>query len=482
MVSVLVCTPVKEKHMAENDLALMAHLLRRAGFGATRDELEAYAATGYANVVEDLLHPERCPEVEEDVVCRYYSLGTLMEDSPGVWQGRWFYRMINTKRPLQEKMALFWHGVFATGWHKSEHTPSSALQIDMFRRNGLSDMHTILLDLSRDPAMLDWLDNTQNHKDSPNENYGREILELFSMGVGNYTEQDIKNAARAFTGWTCAQPIPLYPYGFNPTTFVYREDDHDDSVKTFLGQTGRLNGEDIVNIIVQQPATARFISRHLYNFFVADEPQVPAWGNMLPQDPQAIDTLVQAYHDGGGNMRAILRVLFNADFFKQARFRRVKSPVEFVVGTIKLAGTHRFPEPGLLTLATASAAMGQSLLNPPTVEGWHTGKEWIDGGTLNERVNFAVNELAEVTRPGVQAVISRLSAAGKTLAPEACLEQCLDLVGPLTVNSATRQTLLNAVNSGGPLRFGTAAERQASAGRIARLLHLIVATPEYQFA
>jgi uncharacterized protein (DUF1800 family) len=468
--------------MAENDLALMAHLLRRAGFGATREELEAYAARGYADVVEDLLHPERFPEVEEDVVCRYYSLGTVMEDSPAVWQGRWFYRMINTKRPLQEKMALFWHGVFATGWHKSEHTPSSALQIETFRRNGLSNMRTILLDLSRDPAMLDWLDNTQNHKDAPNENYGREILELFSMGVGNYSEQDIKNAGRAFTGWTCAQPIPLYPYGFYPTTFVYRAEDHDDSVKTFLGETGRFNGEDIVNIIVQQPATARFISRHLYNFFVADEPQVPAWGSTPPQDPQAIDTLVQAYFEAGGNMRGMLRVLFNADFFKQARFRKIKSPVEFVVGTVKLAGTYRFPVPGLLTLPAASNAMGQSLLNPPTVEGWHTGKEWVDGGTLNERVNFAVNELGDVTKPGVQAVIIRLSAAGQALSPEACVEQCLELVGPLTVSSTTRQGLINAVARDRALQFGTAAQRQTSAGRIARLLQLIAAIPEYQFA
>jgi hypothetical protein len=198
--------------MAQTDLALLAHLLRRAGFGATREELQAYAAKNYEEVVEELLHPERFADVEEDVVCRYYSLATIMEDSPTVFQGRWFYRMINSKRPLQEKMALFWHGVFATGWHKSEHTPSSALQIHMFRHNGLSDMHSVLLDLCRDPAMLDWLDNTQNHKDAPNENYGREIMELFSMGVGNYSEQDIKNAARAFTGWTCAQPIPLYPY------------------------------------------------------------------------------------------------------------------------------------------------------------------------------------------------------------------------------------------------------------------------------
>jgi hypothetical protein len=126
--------------------------------------------------------------------------------------------------------------------------------------------------------------------------------------------------------------------------------------------------------------------------------------------------------------------------------------------------------------------MGQSLLNPPTVEGWHTGKEWIDGGTLNERVNFAVNELAQVTKPGVQAVINRLSAAGQTLSPEACVEQCLDLLGPLTVSSTTRQTLINAMASGGALSFGTAEERQASAERLTRLLQLIVATPEYQFA
>jgi uncharacterized protein (DUF1800 family) len=307
-------------------------------------------------------------------------------------------------------------------------------------------------------------------------------MELFSMGVGNYSEQDIKNAARAFTGWTCSQPIPLYPYGFYPTTFVYRADDHDDSVKTFLGQTGPLNGEDIVNIIVQQPATARFMARHLYNFFVADEPQVPAWSSTPPQDPQAIEALIQAYVDSGGNLRAMLRVLFNSDFFKQARFRKIKSPVEFVVGTIKLAGTHRFPEPGLLSLPAASAAMGQSLMNPPTVEGWHTGKEWIDGGTLNERVNFAVNELAEVTRPGVQAVINRLSTAGHTLSPEDCVERCLELIGPLAVASATRQTLDNAMRKDGALGFGSDAERQASSGRIARLLQLIVATPEYQFA
>lgn len=468
--------------MSEHDLSLMAHLLRRAGFGATRDALEAYAAQGYAAVVEDLLHPERFPDVAEDVVCRYYSLGTLMEDSPTVWQGRWLYRMINTQRPLQEKMALFWHGVFATGWHKSEHTPSMALQIELFRRNGLSDMRSILLDLARDPAMLDWLDNSENHKDSPNENWGRELLELFSMGVGNYTETDIKMAARAFTGWTYAQPIPLYPYGFFPAHFVYRPEDHDDGVKTFLGKTGRFNGEDIIEAIIKKPATAKFLARHLYNFFVADEPQVPAWQQTPPQDPDAIAALTAAYFDTGGSLRAMLRVLFHSEFFKAARFQKVKSPAELVAGTMKLAGTYQFPEPGLLTLATATSVMGQSLLNPPTVEGWHTGKEWIDGGTLTERVNFAVNAFADATQPGVQALVARLSASAETLSPEAFVDACLDLLGPLTVRPETRHTLLRYAAHEGPLQVETSGASPQYTARVARMLQLIVASKEYQFA
>jgi uncharacterized protein (DUF1800 family) len=467
--------------MADQDLALMAHLMRRAGFGATRDELEAYVARGYEAVVEDLLHPERFPEIDDTLFCRYYALGSTMVDATVMWHARWLYRMINTQRPLEEKMALFWHHVFATGWHKSENTPAMVHQMDMFRRNSLSDMRTILLDLSRDPAMLDWLDNNENHKHAPNENYGRELLELFSMGVGNYSEQDIKNAARAFTGWTFAQPIPLYPYGYYSTHFEYREDDHDDSEKTFLGHTGRFNGEDIIDIIVQQPATPQFIARHLYNFFVADEPQVPAWQIEPPQDPDAIEAMCQAYTDSDGGIRAMLRVMFNSDFFKAARFKRVKSPTELIAGTIRLVGTHRFPEPGLHDLAAASAAMGQFLHNVPTVEGWHTGKEWIDGGTLTERVNFAVNEMADVSKPGIQNIIQRLQAQGTAVAPETFVDTCLDLMGPLEMGDEARQALSRYANSGGALRFGTPAEADASAARVGRMLQLIVATQEYQF-
>ena len=470
--------------MADNDLALLAHLMRRAGFGATREELEDYASQGYETVVENLLHPERFPALDDTLFYRYYALGSTMVDATVMWHARWLYRMINTLRPLEEKMGLFWHHVFATGWHKSENTPAMVNQIDMFRRHGLSNMRTILLELSRDPAMLDWLDNNENHKHAPNENYGRELLELFSMGVGNYSEQDIKQAARAFTGWTFSQPIPLYPYGYYSTFFEYNADDHDDSEKTFLGHTGRFNGEDIIDIIVQQSATPQFIARHMYNFFVADEPQVPAWHEAPPQDPAAIAILAQAYVDSDGDMRAILHVLFHADFFKAARFKRVKSPTELVAGTIRLLGTYRFPEPGLHDLATASTAMGQFLHNPPTVEGWHTGKEWIDGGTLTERVNFAVGEMADLTKPGIQDTIARLKfkAQGMALSPEAFVDACLDLMGPLEIGPTTRQVLTRYATSGGDLRFGTEADDETSARRIGRMMQLIASSQEYQFA
>jgi hypothetical protein len=189
--------------MAQHDIALTAHLLRRAGFGAPRKELERYAANGYEATVEELLHPENGPSAleDEDLIRRYHvdenSL-MLLESC----QTYWLYRMINTRRPLEEKIALFWHGVFATGYTKLNHPKAILRQVDMFRRYGLGSFRTLLVKLSRDPAMLFWLDNKDNHRDAVNENYGRELLELFSMGVGNYTERDVRQCSHAFTGWT----------------------------------------------------------------------------------------------------------------------------------------------------------------------------------------------------------------------------------------------------------------------------------------
>ena len=275
-----------------------------------QDELEDYVAKGYEAVVDALVNPERLPDVDEDLLNRYSELS---------FEAKWFYRMANTHRPLLEKMALFWHGVLATGSSKSGHHNTAYDQILMFREIALADLRSILIETSKDPAMIFWLDNNENVKEEPNENYGRELLELFSMGVGNYTEEDVKASTQAFTGWSFQSIIPgSTPYGKYPTHFVYRDDEHDVGAKRFLGQSGRLNGEDVIDVVVKQPATARFIARHLYTFFVADEPGVASWNELPPQDADAIDTLVTAYFESGANMRHILRVLFNSDFFKEA--------------------------------------------------------------------------------------------------------------------------------------------------------------------
>ncbi len=461
--------------MSSSELAQMAHLFRRAGFGATRDELERHAAKGYEETVEDLVNPERRPDVDEDIIIRYVD-----GENQVIWSGTWIYRMVVTERPLVEKMALFWHHVFATGASKVEHPPSMVGQIQMFRRLGLGDFRTLLVELSRDPAMIFWLDNNENRKGEPNENYGRELLELFSMGVGNYTEDDIKNASRAFTGWTFTQPIPIYPQGHYPSRFVFKPEEHDDDDKTFLGTTGNLDGEDIIDIIVNQEATARFISRHLYNFFVADEPQVPAWPIEPPQDPDAIDQLVKAYFDSDGDMRHIMRTLLNSDFFKNAMFKKVKSPTELVAGVLKLGGTFDFPQPGMTTYTQATTLMGQMLLNPPTVEGWHTGKEWIDGGTLNERINFAVEHIGDDEKPGVQDIIERMG--DDPLSPQEFTDVCLDLLGPVDVGNQTRETLMEYAESGGSLDLSDKEAREQSVPRILHMLQMIVSSKEYQFA
>ncbi len=467
--------------MADNERPLLAHLLRRAGFGASQKDLDRYAGRSYEDVVEELIHPEQAPDLDEDVVSRYMP-HTTSKDAEGEWNARWMYRMTCSLRPLEEKMALFWHHVFATGWTKSEHTPTMIDQIQMFREQGLGNLRSILVELSKDPAMIYWLDNCENHSGSINENYGRELLELFSMGIGNYTEDDIKSVARAFTGWTFEQPLPLYPYGHYDTKFVYRPDDHDDGEKTFLGHTGNFNGEDIVEIIVSQEATARFISRHLYNFFVADEAQVPAWSIEPPRDPDAINQLIAVFQESDAEMRPVMRTLFNSDFFKNAMHQRVKSPAEYVAGVVKLSGDYRNLEPGLEDTVAVMAAMGQRLMDPPTVEGWHTGKEWIDGGTLTERVNYAVDMVKDADKMGTRRIIDAIAAGGRPVSPERFVDAVEELSGHVGLAPETRSELISLAQEEGDLTFGTEPERMRSGERIVEMLTLVVATREYQFA
>ena len=466
--------------MGDNNLALKAHLLRRAGFGASRSELEEISKNDYEDIVEDLLHPERFEDLDEDYVKRY-NPELSYHDALGLHAGKWLWRMINTKRPLEEKMALFWHHIFPTAHYKSDHTPSSMAQIETFRRNGLSNLKKILLDLSRDPAMNYWLDNCENHSDEPNENWGRELLELFSMGVGNYTEDDIKNAARAFTGWTFEQPLPLYPNGHYETSFIFNADDHDDSQKTFLGRTGNFNGEDIVEIICEQRATAKFISRHIYTFFVEDEPQVHTWSIEEPNNPDAINEMIDILMSNDGEIKPLLRFVFNSEFFKNSMFKRVKNPSELVAGTIKLTGKFGIiPDTGEVigSLYGKASLMGQSLMNPPTVEGWHTGHEWIDGGTLNERVNFAVDQFNDLSTPGFQDILSRL---GNSVKSDELVDRCLDLIGPIEVSEDTHSALDSYAGAVGDLDLSTDESRTDNAAKIGRMIQLIVSTREYQF-
>ena len=469
--------------MAGDDIALMAHLMRRAGFGATYGELEARAAKGYEATVEELLHPEQQPDLEYDVMLRHYPSwregGTNMPDG----QLLWTYRMINTRRPLEEKTCLFWHSVFCTGYAKCDHCGQMQLQLDMFRRHGMGSFHNLMLGLSRDPAMVYYLDNCMSHKGAINENYGRELLELFSMGVGmdghpNYTEDDVQACARAFTGWTISNCIPRYPYYKYESQFIYNAIDHDDGEKTFLGETGRWNGEDVIDILAKQPATARFVSRHLYNFFVADEPQVPAWQDTLPRDPEAINMLEEEYFRSDYDIRSMLKVLFNSEFFKEARFAKVKSPAEAVIGTMRLVDDFTSHKPGLQPIALVMGYMGQDLTNPPSVEGWHTGKEWIDSGTLVERINFAADQVGNTDLPGVRSIIGRLRSEGPTMSPEQLVDGCLDMLGGYELAEESRSKLVAHAAQGSELRTGT----EEFARRVGQTLQLIVATQEYQFA
>ncbi|MCY3638884.1 MAG: DUF1800 domain-containing protein [Chloroflexi bacterium] len=470
--------------MSTNDTALIAHLMRRAGFGARFDEIEALAAKGYDATVDWLLNPVGEPETDDDITLRF----TPMHVEPQGFAGpasRWLYRILNTRRPLEEKMTLFWHCVFATGFSKLNSGTAMWRQYEMLHAYAMGNFRDLLLQLSKDPAMIYWLDNCDNHDGTPNENYGRELMELFSMGIGNYTEDDVKTAARAFTGWTYTDPLPRVPYLFYHPSFEYREWDHDGSEKTFLGETGNFNGEDIIDIIVKQPATGQFLARHLYNFFVADEPQVPAWPYTPPNDPDAVNTLAQAYIDSGYEMRSVLETLFKSDFFKEARFKKVKSPLELVSNTVRMTGDFNvemgtFPKHGLTGLAATVGFMGQQVFNPPSVEGWHTGKEWIDSGALVQRVNFAAEQVGDAGMPGVRLMLDKLADDTASMSPEGFVDGCLRLMGDLELEADTHSALVQHVAGSGALRADTAADRDRFDARATEMMQLIVATPEYQ--
>ncbi len=447
----------------KTDLALRAHLMRRAAFGAPAWRLEQLAHVPYEELVEDLLRVDRHPRPDEDLLERFQQ--EHADEESYHWPAkRWYFRMLNSRRPLEEKVALFWHNRFATGASKVTNARMMSAHLELLRDHGLGNFRTLLQRLSRDPAMIWWLDQQTNHGPAVNENYGRELLELFSMGRGSYTEDDVRSAARAFSGWTIDQTITRYPNGWYDSNFVFRDDDHDHGMKTFMGETGDFNGDDIIEIVLKQEATARFVASNLYRYFVSDTP-----------DDLAIEKLCRAYFDSGYEIMQVLRVLFNSEEFKQSRFKRVRWPVELVVGTVGVTGEHTDPfEFGLDSLVESASSMGQETLNPPTVEGWHTGREWIDSGFLIERVNFAAARLGNSSAPGIAKIVQRLAARKKTWTAADLVDACLYEMGCLEVQDRSR-TAIAAELGTGPVRVDA-----SFAEKVAFAMQLIGSSREYQ--
>lgn len=401
------------------------HLLLRAGFGGTPEQIRALTTMGPEGAVDLLLEVERVPYAEdgasafetglivaltpeereqyrraarqgdEETLAKFRRLQQQMERSDRQqierMQRWWLTRMIETPRPLEEKLTLFWHGHFAASHRKVENSEQMLAQNRLFRSNAVGDYSRMLFGIVRDPAMLAYLDNQNSSKRRPNENLARELMELFSLGEGQYGETDIQEGARALTG-----------YSFDGAEFVFRPEAHDDGAKTILGRTGPLDGEGFVQAILEQPACPRFIALKLYRFFVdQDTPDDPRDSSSSTQ--QAIKAIASDIRSSGYSIRPALRRLFlSQHFYDPANSaNQIKSPVELVVGAVRTLGT---PVRDLGVLNDALDRMGQDLFFPPSVAGWEGGRTWINTSTLFVRQNILVYLLTGRTPVGVDAL------------------------------------------------------------------------------
>ena len=364
-----------------------AHLARRAGFGPTPAEIDRSVAAGMAGSVATLLHP-----TNEEVAFPAYPDTTALLDvhkrtvTAQMW---WLDRMLRTKRPLLEKMTLFWHGHFATSTNKVE-ARYMCEQIDLFRSMALGNFRSLLIATAQNPAMLIWLDNRQNVAAHPNENFAREVMELFTLGLGAYTEDDVHAAARAFTGWGLDKAA----------RFAFHPAQHDPASKTFLGRTGTFDGTDIIDIIVQQPVHTRFLAHKLLEFFVYSDPE-----------PELIDAVADVYARSGTNVAQVVGALLRSNVFYSSRAYRAlpKSPIEFTVGLLRYMDVAQTPA----DIPYWLQRMGQAPLAPPSVKGWDGGPTWINTATLLSRFNL-VNKVVKSSPPRLSAppVLAATSMTG----------------------------------------------------------------------
>jgi uncharacterized protein (DUF1800 family) len=404
-----------------------AHLMVRAGFGADPSEIRKMRALGPEKAVESLINAPvendspptwATPDDQDELRTQVKEAATPDEKQMARKLLRekfvsemkdlthwWVARMVNTRSPLVEKMTLFWHGHFATSGQKVRPAYKMWLQNETFRQNALGNFRTLAKAVSRDPAMMIWLDLVQSKKESPNENFGREVMELFTLGEGHYTESDVREAARAFTGYRINQP---------DQSFRFADRQFDPGVKTFMGKTGPWDGDQILDIIISQPESARFISAKIWRFFAYDEP-----------DPKLIDALASELLNARDELRPFMKSLFLSEEFysPQARSSQIKSPVQFLVQALR---TLPVQPPDSNVLEFAFRQMGQIPFFPPNVKGWDGGKSWINTATLTFRYKLA-HQLVEGINPQEIGLpkppMMEMSATRPTMTPPLAVEK-----------------------------------------------------------
>ncbi|MFO0973396.1 MAG: DUF1800 domain-containing protein [Phycisphaerae bacterium] len=366
--------------------AQAAHLAARAGFGAAPAQIQALVDMGRRAAVESLLNASESgppPAIERLEPPDRMELRAKSEDERQqlrmernqteqiqlqVLRRWWVRRMVESAAPLEEKMTLFWHGHFTSGAREVKSAYLLYRQNELFRRHATGNFRDLLLAVSRDPAMLLYLNSAQNNKNHPNENYARELMELFTLGIGHYTEQDIRESARAFTGWSLDR---------GSGEFLFRPGMHDYGRKTFLGVTGNLNGDDVVDTILAQPRTAEYLCQRLWVFFASEEPP-----------PGVVRSLATTLRKHRYEIKPVLRAMFSHPAFYSPRVMaaHVKSPVELLVGTLRALET---PSRDYDAMVLGLRQMGQDLFQPPNVKGWDGGLKWINAATLYNRYNVA---------------------------------------------------------------------------------------------
>ena len=430
-----------------------AHLYRRAGFGATPAEVDEAVKLGPAAAVERLCRPARTQAAElfertlDALAARAAAAGNAQQLP--AW---WLYRMRGTPDPLLEKLTLFWHGHFATSAAKVENKRLMLAQNELLRRHARGPFGDTVRAVSRDPAMLVYLDSTTSRRIRPNENYARELLELFCLGAGNYTEHDIRELARAFTG----REVRAGQFAFNPVQ-------HDTGTKTLLGRSGNYDGDAAVGVILDHPAAPRFIARKLIRFFAFDEPS--------PPDP-LVEPLAGHLRDNGSHIGSAVELLLRSNLFfsEHSIGRKVRSPVELCVGLLRALGATT----NLLNAADGLSELGQLPFFPANVKGWDGGRAWINSSTLLGRANFVRRLLtAKETNYEGGGLAPQLDAAGAT-SPEQTVDWLLELLVAVPVPAEARAALVNF-----------AAAPTGAAGRERRLrelVHVVSTLPEFHLA